>query len=404
MVATQLELRRKSLAVLMAREMGKPMTQGLQEVDKCAWVCRFYADEGPDMLKSTALGHPDLEAALRYEPLGCVLGVMPWNFPLWQVFRFAAPTLMAGNAVVVKHAPCVPGCAKAIEDLFAESGAPPGLFTNLFISEDATHTLIADTRIAAVSLTGSERAGRAVAGTAGAHLKKCVLELGGSDPTIVRPGADIKEAAGIILASRMANAGQSCIATKRILVDATLHEALVDHLNVGLKEWELGAPAEASTKMGPMAREDLREEVARQVSDSIERGAHCVRGGQPPAGAGAWYPPTLLTHVRPGMPAFDEEVFGPVVSVTRVDDFDEALLLANATRFGLGACLLGGDEAERARFVRETRAGACFIGGFVRSDPRLPFGGIKASGYGRELGRAGILEFVNHKTVCVMGA
>ncbi len=400
-IATELEVRREALANTMAREMGKPVAQGALEVDKCARVCRFYAEEGAAMLEPTALDHPEFGASLRYDPLGCVLGVMPWNFPLWQVFRFAAPTLMAGNVVMVKHAPGVPGCARAIETLFEEVGAPRGLYTNLFVPVSKVHGLIADPRVAAVSLTGSTRAGRAVAGTAGANLKKCVLELGGSDPTVVLPGVDLSHAARTIVASRLANAGQSCIAAKRVLAAASLHDDLVDKLAVEMEAWTPQDPKDRASTMGPMARTDLRDEVARQVEASVTQGAVCVRGGRVPERAGAWYPPTLLTHVRPGMPAFDEEVFGPVVSVTSVPNYAEALTLANATSFGLGACLLGGGAEERQHFAEHVHAGACFVGDFVRSDPRLPFGGVKASGYGRELGRAGILEFVNHKTVCV---
>lgn len=400
-LANELEASREALAKLMAREMGKPVTQGVLEVDKCVWACRFYAEEGPAMLATETLPHPDVEASLRYDPLGCVLGVMPWNFPLWQVFRFVAPTLMAGNVVMVKHAPGVPGCARAIEALFEEADAPRGLYTNLFISERSVHGLVADSRVAAVSLTGSTRAGRAVASTAGAHLKKCVLELGGSDPTVVLSGVDLPQAGRTIVTSRMANAGQSCIAAKRVLVEESLHDDLVAALAKEMAMWALEDPQDRTTMMGPMARIDLRDEVARQVAASLAQGARCVLGGHAPDRPGAWYPPTLLTGVEPGMPAFDEEVFGPVVSVTRVQNYGEALALANRTSFGLGACLLGGGEEERADFVRNIHAGACFLGDFVRSDPRLPFGGVKASGYGRELGRAGILEFVNHKTVCV---
>lgn len=400
-LATGLQSHRASLAKTMAREMGKPVTQGVLEVDKCAWACRFYAEEGPAMLATATLPHPDVEASLRYDPLGCVLGVMPWNFPLWQVFRFAAPTLMAGNVVMVKHAPCVPGCARAIEALFEEVDAPRGLYTNLFIPEQTVHGLIADSRVAAVSLTGSTRAGRAVASTAGANLKKCVLELGGSDPTVVLSGADLSKAGETIVTSRMANAGQSCIAAKRVIVQKSMHDDLVDALVKEMTTWALEDPQAVTTRIGPMARIDLRDEVARQVASSLSQGARCVLGGRVPDRPGAWYPPTLLTNVGPGMTAFDEEVFGPVVSVTSVEDYGEALALANRTSFGLGACLLGGSEEERVDFTRNIQAGACFLGDFVRSDPRLPFGGVKDSGYGRELGRAGILEFVNHKTVCV---
>lgn len=388
------------LAELMAREMGKPLQQGKAEIEKCAWACEFYAREGPGFLRAEEAPTEASRSFVTFEPLGVILAVMPWNFPFWQVFRFAAPTLLAGNAALLKHAANVCGCALAIEDLFREAGAPENLFRALLIGSDQVEAIIDNPKVAAVTLTGSAGAGRAVASRAGAALKKCVLELGGSDPYLVLADADLEEAANICAESRLINSGQSCIAAKRFIVVDAVREEFERRFVEKMKSKFMGDPMEAGTEVGPLARDDLRHELHRQVTESVKQGAVRLLGGEELERPGAYYLPTVLTEVAPGMPAFDEELFGPVAAIVPVADEEEAIQMANRSRFGLGAAVFTRDTARGAE-IAATRleAGSCFVNALVKSDPRLPFGGIKESGYGRELGLYGIREFVNIKTV-----
>lgn len=391
-----LEEQQDEFAALMAREMGKPVTQGKAEAVKCATACRYYADHGEAMLE------PSLEdgATILHQPLGPVLAIMPWNFPFWQVFRFAAPALMAGNPILLKHASNVPGCARAIGRIVAEAFGRDDFLRAVFVSGKEVEPLIADPRIRAVTFTGSTEAGRAVAAAAGRHLKTSVLELGGSDPYLVLEDADLECAARICAAARMVNAGQSCIAAKRFLVADPVHDEFVVLLRAELERYAAGDPLEASTTLGPMARPDLREELHGQVVDSAAAGARVLLGGAmlelrdlP------YYPATLLDRVRPGMRAFDEETFGPVAAVVRTSGDREAVALANQTPFGLGAAVFTADEERARRIAGQLVTGTVAINSQVVSDPRFPFGGVKDSGWGRELGVHGIREFVNVKTV-----
>ena len=390
-------------ARLMAQEMGKPLSQGRAEVEKCAWACEHYAAIAAAELASQPVATEGFASHVAFLPLGPVLAVMPWNFPFWQVLRFAAPNLMAGNTALLKHASNVQGCARAIESLLRRAGLPPDAFINLAVEGAAVAALIARPQVAAVTLTGSTQAGRAVGRAAGEALKKSVLELGGSDPYVVLADADVERAAESCVASRLINTGQSCIAAKRFIVvepvRARFTEAVVERMRAATQGPPLQQPDAA---LGPQARADLRDELHAQVEGSVARGARRLLGGKRPSGAGAFYPPTVLDDVRPGLPAFDEETFGPVAAIVPARDEDQALDLANAGGFGLGAALFTADAERGARLAeRRLEAGSCFVNDFVRSDPRLPFGGIKASGYGRELGTFGLREFVNVKTVCV---
>lgn len=401
-LADLLSERADDLAETMAREMGKPLEQGRAEVEKCASVCRYYAADGPGFLAAEEIATEASRSYVSFEPLGLVLAVMPWNYPFWQVFRCAVPALLGGNGVLLKHAPNVPRCARAIEQLFHLAGFPRHLLRQLAIDDPQVATLIGDHRVQGVALTGSTGAGRAVASRAGECLKKTVLELGGSDPFIVLADADIEHAARLAAQSRLLNSGQSCIAAKRFLVVEAVRrefeEAMLGHLTAAV----LGDPFETATTLGPQARMDLRQTLHRQVERSIARGARCLLGGSVPDGPGAFYPASLLTDVGPGMAVFDEEVFGPVAAVVPVADEAEAIHLANRSAFGLGAAVFTAD-VERGEAIARTEliAGACFVNDFVRSDPRLPFGGTKESGYGRELSAYGAREFVNVKTVYV---
>ena len=400
-VAAILEGRKDSLAELMTREMGKPIQEARSEIEKCAWVCRYYAENGAQFLADEPLDSDASESYLHYQPLGLVLAVMPWNFPFWQVFRFAAPMLTAGNGGILKHASNVSGCALAIEKIFRDAGYPEHLFRTLLIDSDQVGGVIARPEIAAVTLTGSEQAGASVAEAAGRAIKKSVLELGGSDPYLVLADADLELAAEKCAQSRMINSGQSCIAAKRFLVESSVHDAFVDQLIDNMAAYEMGDPGAESTQLGPLARGDLRDSLHAQVIESVEQGAALKLGGQIPNGEGYFYPATVLSGVKPGMPAFDQELFGPVAAVIEVADQDEALRLANQSQYGLGSGVFSGD-VERAKAVaRRIESGCCFINDFVKSDPRLPFGGIKRSGYGRELSKLGIREFVNIQTVSV---
>ncbi|HVP17851.1 MAG TPA: NAD-dependent succinate-semialdehyde dehydrogenase [Spirochaetia bacterium] len=389
-------------ARLMAEEMGKPMTQGKAEAEKSAWACEYFADNADRFLALLEIPTEARKSYVTFQPLGVVLGIMPWNFPFWQVFRAAAPALMAGNTFVLKHASNVCGCSIAIAEIFHEAGFPPGVFTSLLLDSRRVGSLIADQRIRAVTLTGSTTAGRSVASAAGENLKKVVLELGGSDPYLVLEDADLEAAARSCAEGKLINTGQSCIAAKRMIVVRSVMRQFEELLVREMGARETADPRKDSTQLGPLARADLRETVASQVERSIQAGARCVMGGQVPEGPGFFYPPTVLTDVHPGMPAFDEEVFAPVAAVVAADNEGDAIRLANASSYGLGAVVYTRDLARGERIAREElQAGSCFVNAYVRSDPRLPFGGIKESGLGRELSAFGIREFVNVKTVWV---
>lgn len=397
--ADLLEGGKNRFARIMAEEMGKPVAQGKAEAEKCAKVCRYYAEHGEAMLAPREVEG----ATIRHEPLGPVLAIMPWNFPFWQVFRFAAPALMAGNTILLKHASNVSGCATAIVEVMTEAFNRPDFVQAVFVSGKEVEPLIADPRIRAVTFTGSTAAGRKVAAAAGKYLKKSVLELGGSDPYLVLEDADVKSAAEICAAARMVNGGQSCIAAKRFLVTDPVHDEFLELLKGELESHVPGDPFDEETRLGPMAREDLRDEIHGQVRESVAAGARLLLGGEIPGGeklrGKPYYPATLLAEVKPGMRVFDEETFGPVAAVIRVKNMQEAVELANRTPFGLGAAVFSGNEARARGVARELETGTVAINAQVVSDPRFPFGGVKDSGWGRELGEHGIREFVNVKTV-----
>jgi succinate-semialdehyde dehydrogenase/glutarate-semialdehyde dehydrogenase len=400
--SAQLRERREPLARLMALEMGKPVTQGRAETDKCAGVCDYYAEHAARLLAPEPAPTEARTSYVAFEPLGPVLAVMPWNFPLWQVFRFAAPALMAGNVGLLKHASNVTGVALAIEEILHAAGLPPADFRTLLVPSSRVAGLIESPHVAAVTLTGSTPAGRAVAAKAGACLKKSVLELGGSDPYVVLEDADLDAAAETCAASRLINGGQSCIAAKRFVVVEPVLREFEERLVERMRARSMGDPLDEATAVGPLARADLRDELDRQVEASVALGAYVRLGCVVPPGPGAFYPPSVLSGVTPGMPAFDEELFGPVAAVVAARDEQDAIRLANRTLFGLGAAVFTRDLARGERIARhELHAGSCFVNAFVRSDPRLPFGGIRESGYGRELGAFGIREFVNVKTLYV---
>jgi succinate-semialdehyde dehydrogenase / glutarate-semialdehyde dehydrogenase len=385
----------------MALEMGKPIAAGRGEAEKCAWVCDYYADHAERFLADEEVASDARRSFVACQPLGVVLAVMPWNFPFWQVFRFAAPGLMAGNAGLLKHASNVPGCALAIEEVFRDAGFPPGLFRTLLIGSGQVGAVLEDRRVRAATLTGSGPAGRAVAAKAGSLLKKTVLELGGSDAYVVLADADLEAAVETCVASRLINSGQSCIAAKRFVVVEPVAGEFTERFVARMRAARMGDPLDEATEVGPQARTDLRDDLHRQVAASVARGARCLLGGALPDGPGAFYPPTVLVDVRPGMPAYDEELFGPVAAILTAKDEDDAVRIANDSVFGLGAAVFTRDLARGEAVARRLEAGACFVNAFVKSDPRLPFGGIKESGYGRELGIYGIKEFVNLKTVYV---
>ncbi|MGH7458481.1 MAG: NAD-dependent succinate-semialdehyde dehydrogenase [Longimicrobiaceae bacterium] len=400
--ASVLRERSGGYARLMAEEMGKPVSQGRAEVEKCAWACDYFADHGEGFLQSEEVETDASRSFVSYQPLGVILAVMPWNFPFWQVFRFAAPHLMAGNAGVLKHASNVPGCAQAIEEVFREAGFPPGLFRAVFLESDGVAGVIDHPKVRAVTLTGSVGAGKAVAGKAGSLVKKSVLELGGSDPYLILADADLEVAVETCVRSRLINSGQSCIAAKRFVVVEAVLDRFTELFVRGMKAARVGDPQDEKTEVGPLARADLRDQLHEQVEKSVGRGARLLLGGEIPDGPGSFYPPTVLAAVKPGAPAYEEELFGPVAAVIGVRDEGEAVRVANDTSFGLGAAVFTRDLERGARLAEEElEAGACFVNGLVKSDPRLPFGGVKESGYGRELARAGMLEFVNAKSVYV---
>ncbi|MFI8193460.1 NAD-dependent succinate-semialdehyde dehydrogenase [Streptomyces sp. NPDC085946] len=392
---------RDTYAALITAEMGKPITEARAEIEKCALTCEYYADHAPDQLADRPVASDAAESAVVHDPLGVVLAVMPWNYPFWQFFRFAAPALAAGNGTLLKHANNVPQCALAVEDVVRRAGAPEGLCRTLLVEVDRVAGLIADPRVAAVTLTGSTEVGAIVAAQAAAALKKQVLELGGSDPFIVLADADVPRAAATAVKARYVNAGQSCVNAKRFIVEDAVADEFVAAFTAAAAALKAGDPTDPDTAIGPMARAGLRDTLHDQVRRTVDAGAVLLLGGEVPDGPGCSYPPTVLDRVRPGMAAFDEETFGPVAAITRVADADEAVALANLTEYGLGAALWTTDLDRARRLTRVLDAGAVFVNGMVASDPRLPFGGIKKSGYGRELGAEGIREFVNTKTVWI---
>lgn len=382
--------------------MGKTIKEAKAEIEKCAAVCDYYADKGPIFLERENI---PTEASISYacfQPIGPILAIMPWNFPFWQVFRFAAPTLMGGNTVILKHASNVPACACAIETIFKEAGFPENTFKTILVSHTKVEHLVTDKRIKAITLTGSTPAGKAVAAIAGKHLKKVVLELGGSDPYLILEDADIKLAVEACVSGRLLNAGQSCIGAKRFIVVEEIYKTFEEQFVERMRQAHTGDPFNETIDYGPLARHNLREDLHLQVVNSINKGAQLLTGGVIPEGAGAFYPPTVLTNVTPGMPAYNEELFGPVATLIKAKDEAEGIAIANDTLFGLGAAVFTSD-LERGKHIAETEieAGCCFVNDFVRSDPRLPFGGIKESGYGRELSHYGMKEFLNIKTVYV---
>ncbi len=400
-VAELLEENKEEYARLITEEMGKPITESRAEVEKCAWVCNYYAKQTKIFLQDDHIATEADQSFVAFEPLGVILAVMPWNFPFWQVFRFAAPALMAGNVVLLKHASNVPRCAQAIEEIFRNSGAPKGLFQTLLIGAGKVKKLIEDRRVAAVTLTGSDKAGSEVGEVAGKNIKKVVMELGGSDPFIVMREANLKQAVETAIRSRMLNTGQSCIAAKRFIVEKEVYRDFLKLLKKQIAALKPGDPMQEKTNIGPMAREDLLKELHSQVRYSVKKGAKLETGGKKIPGKGFFYQPTLLTHVTENMPVYSQEVFGPVASVIMVESEEEAIRVANDTEFGLGASIWTENIDQALRMAHQIEAGNVFINGMVRSDPRLPFGGIKRSGFGRELAGYGIMEFVNIKTIVV---
>lgn len=389
-------------ARLMADEMGKPLAQGRSEIEKCAWVCNFYAQEAERYLSAELIKTDAAKSFVAYEPLGIVLAVMPWNFPFWQVFRCAAPTLMAGNAILLKHASNVCGCALAIEEIFKDAGFPDGLFRSLLIPGKKVGRLIEHPLIQAVTLTGSTQAGKSIAAQAGAFVKKTVLELGGNDPYIVLADADLEETVETCVASRLINGGQSCVAAKRFIVVESILKKFTEKFVEKMRAHFMGPPMSPATTLGPLARRDLRDQLHAQVEESVKQGAKLLLGGKIPQNPGAYYPATVLTNVRRGMPAYGEELFGPAAVILKAKNEQEAIRIANESIFGLGAAVFTRDIKRGEQIAaKELQAGCCFVNDFVKSDPRLPFGGIKQSGYGRELSIFGIREFVNVKTVYI---
>ena len=402
-VGATLRERRGDIARTMGAEMGKLRREALAEVDKCAAACDYYAAHAAGYLREQPVATEAARSYVRYAPIGCVFAIMPWNFPIWQVFRFLAPTLMAGNVAVLKHATNVPRCADAIAGVLSAAGVPDGVFSVVHIDNDMAARVISDPRVQAVTITGSERAGRSVAATAGKALKKCVLELGGSDPFVVLDDADLDVTIPMAVTSRFANAGQTCIAAKRFIVTPGIADEFARRFAQAAAKLAVGDPEDPATTLAPMVRADLREELQRQVEASISAGAVPLVGCTPGQGA-SHYPASILDHVVPGMPAYSEELFGPVASILRATDEADALRIANDTSFGLGASVWTRDSARGEALARGIRAGACFVNAIVRSDVRLPFGGTKGSGYGRELAEHGIHEFMNIQTLYVDAA
>jgi len=394
--------KRESLAFIITVEMGKHIRESRAEVDKCAWVCEYYADNGEAFLADEIVETNASHSYVTYQPLGPVLAIMPWNFPFWQVFRFAAPAVMGGNTALLKHASNVPGCALAIEEVFAEAGFPENVFRSLLISSSKVDMVIKDKRVKAITLTGSTPAGKAVAALSGKYVKKTVLELGGSDPYLILEDADLDLSVEACVSGRLLNAGQSCIGAKRFIAVNSIYDRFEEMFVAKMQEAKYGDPFDENVTYGPLARNNLREELHVQVDMSIDKGAKLLIGGEIPETTGYHYPPTVLADVRPGMPAYNDELFGPVASLIRAKDEKDAIRIANDTSFGLGGAVFT-QNIERGRQIAESEieAGSVFVNDFVRSDPRLPFGGIKGSGYGRELSYYGIKEFQNVKTIYV---
>jgi len=400
-VAACLRFDKDRLARIITLEMGKLLSEAQAEIEKCAIGCEYYADQGPGFLQQEMIQTDAGKSYVCYQPIGTVLAVMPWNFPFWQVFRFAAPALIAGNTAVLKHASNVPQCALAIEQLFKDAGFPDNVFRTLMISSSQVKWVIDNPAIKAVTLTGSEIAGRQVASQAGYDIKKSVLELGGSDSFVILEDADLSCAVNNAVISRFINCGQSCIAAKRFIVVEKIYQQFMEQFKVAVEKLQIGDPLDAGTTLAPMARTDLRDELHRQVLDSVAKGANVVTGGEPAEGTGTFYRPTILSDVGPGMRAYEEELFGPVASVICAKDESTALQLANDTRFGLGGSVWTQDTERGEAFALKVQSGCVFVNGFVKSDPRLPFGGVKSSGYGRELSHHGMREFVNAKTIWI---
>lgn len=389
-------------AKIISDEMGKPITAAKAEIKKCAWVCEHYADHAEEYLKSRMVKTEMSKSYVTYQPLGIVFAIMPWNFPFWQVFRFAAPTLMAGNAALLKHAPISTGTALAIQELFELAGFPKHLFSVLIVDNTGAAKVIQNKLVTAVTLTGSARAGSTVGMEAGKSLKKIVLELGGSDPYVILNDADLEKAAEACVTSRMNNTGQVCISAKRVILVEPIQDKFKQLVSEKMKRFQMGDPADANCNFGPMAREDLRDELHKQVQTSIKAGAKLLMGGEVPKRKGFYYPPTILDNVKPGMPAYEQELFGPVMCFINVKTEEEAIKVANDTSYGLAGAVFTQNLAKGEKIAAEMiQVGACAVNGYVSSDPRLPFGGIKESGYGRELSQEGIRAFVNTKTVMV---
>ena len=402
-IARELRNRKEELARLATSEMGKPIQQSRDEVEKCARTLEFYAKEGAKMLSNEIVKTDARKSYVAFQPLGVLLAIMPWNFPYWQVFRAFAPAVMAGNVMVLKHASNISGCALAIERVIKNSGAPQGIFHTLLLPSSRIEKLIADPAIAAVTLTGSTAAGSKVAEAAGRNLKKQVLELGGSDAYVILEDADMNLAIDIAVRGRLVNSGQSCVSAKRFIVVRSVRKEFEKRYAEKMRAATYGDPMDEKNRIGPMARHDLRDQLHGQVLKSIEKGARVLCGGFIPDGPGAYYPPTVLTNVKKGMPAYDEEMFGPVAAIIEARDEKEALRIANDSLYGLGGGIISKNRARAEKLAaEELQAGSCFVNEFVHSDPRLPFGGIKHSGYGREIGTFGIREFVNIKTVFIM--
>jgi succinate-semialdehyde dehydrogenase/glutarate-semialdehyde dehydrogenase len=399
--ANILESEKAALGRTMTLEMGKPIRAAIQEVEKCALACRYYAENAPRFLEDEIVATEVARSYVRFQPLGTVLAVMPWNFPLWQVFRFAAPALMAGNVALLKHASNVPQCAVAIEGVFKQAGFPQGVFQTLLIGSADVNRVISDPRVSAVTLTGSVGAGSSVAAAAGKQIKKAVLELGGSDPFIVMPSADLDRAVATAVQARTINNGQSCIAAKRFILDRKIADTFQRRFVERMSALKIGDPMEEATEIGPLATSEVLNLLERQVTQTLKMGARLLLGGNRLEHPGYYFAPTVLAEIPVHSPAHNEELFGPVASLFRVDGMGEALRIANDTEFGLGSSAWTNDERERELFIDQIQAGLAFINGMVASDPRLPFGGIKRSGYGRELSREGIREFVNVKTVVI---
>ena len=396
-----IENKKEELGKVITVEMGKIKKEAVAEVEKCAWVCRYYADHAEEFLKDEILPVESVKSYIAYDPLGIILAIMPWNFPFWQVFRFAAPNIMAGNVGLLKHASNVPQCALEIEKIFAEAGFPEGVFQTLLISADQVDRIIDDGRVKAVTLTGSEFAGMKVAERAGSNLKKTVLELGGSDPFIVLADADLGKAIQTGVKARMINCGQSCIAAKRFILEEKIADEYIHGYLDLFQELKQGDPMDEQTQVAPMARKDLLDDLDQQVEKSVSKGAHIEYGGAKSGRGGNFYMPTVLTGIRPGMPGFDEELFGPVASMIVVENADEAIQMANHSKFGLGSSLWTKDLDKARKLAREIESGSVFVNAMVASHPKVPFGGIKSSGYGRELSGLGIREFMNIKSIWI---